>query len=69
MSKRQPKVLFFRDDSPKRQWRWTLVASNGRRLCTPGESFSSKTKAQQNFDTVVGILRDGRTGWILEYKP
>ena len=52
---KQPKVVFFKDTDNK--WRWSLVASNGRKLCTPGESFSSKFKAEQNYYLVQKILR------------
>jgi len=44
---KKPKVVFFKDESGK--WRWSLVAANGRKLCTPGESFSSRFKAEQNY--------------------
>lgn len=54
MSTNQPKVVFFR--SADRKWRWSLVASNGRKLCTPGESFSSKAKAEQNYEKSALIL-------------
>lgn len=49
MSKK-PKVVFFKGED--QQWRWSLVAANGRKLCTPGESFSSRYKAEQNYSTV-----------------
>lgn len=54
MSK-QPKVVFFKGADKK--WRWTLVAKNGRKLCTPGESFSGLSKAEGNFDTVCAVLK------------
>lgn len=44
---KEPKVKFFKD--AKKKWRWSVVAANGRKLCTPGESFSSKFKAEQNY--------------------
>lgn len=50
----QPKVVFFKGKD--RKWRWSLVASNGRKLCTPGESFSSKRRAEGNFDAVCCVL-------------
>jgi len=51
---KQPKVVFFRGEDKK--WRWRLVASNGRKLCAPGESFSSKGKAEGNFEAVCCVL-------------
>lgn len=44
---KQPRVKFFKGADKK--WRWSLIAANGRKLCTPGESFSSKFKAEQNY--------------------
>ncbi len=55
MSKRTPKAVFFKDAQNK--WRWRLVAVNGRILCTPGESFSSRFKAEQNYCLVQKVLR------------
>ncbi len=55
MSKRTPKVVFFKGKDKK--WRWSLVAANGRKLCTPGESFSSRFKAEQNYYLVQKVLR------------
>lgn len=54
MSNRKPKVIFFKGKDKK--WRWSLVAANGRKLCTPGESFSSRAKAEGNYSTVVCTL-------------
>lgn len=51
---KQPKVVFFKD--AKKKWRWSLVAANGRRLCTPGESFSSKFKAEENYKLIGRIV-------------
>lgn len=51
---KQPKVKFFKD--AKNKWRWSLVAANGCRLCSPGESFSSKFKAEQNYYRTRKIL-------------
>lgn len=64
MSKRVPKVVFFKGADKK--WRWRMVANNGRKLCTPGESFSSRAKAEYNFDAVVAIAQ---FGWDTEYQP
>lgn len=55
------KVVFFKDESGK--WRWSLIAANGRKLCTPGESFSSKRKAEDNFYRVRSVL-DGIYGHV-----
>lgn len=53
-SKRLKKVKFFKGADG--QWRWSLVATNGRKLCTPGEGFSSKAAAEKNFRLVVDVL-------------
>ena len=53
---KSPKVVFFKDSD--RKWRWKLVAANGRKLCTPGESFSSKRAAEVNYSTVVCTLNE-----------
>jgi uncharacterized protein YegP (UPF0339 family) len=55
---KNPKVVFFKD--AKKKWRWSLVAANGRKLCTPGESFSSKFKAEQNYELVATLLFNDR---------
>jgi len=57
MSKRLPKVVFFKGADKK--WRWRMVATNGRNLCTPGESFSSRGKAEHNFECVCVVIHDG----------
>jgi len=54
MSKKLPKVVFFKGEDKK--WRWRMVATNGRKLCTPGESFSSLWKAEHNFECVYQVL-------------
>jgi uncharacterized protein YegP (UPF0339 family) len=51
---KKPKTVFFRGADGK--WRWSLVAANGRKLCTPGESFSSKAKAEQNYYAVMDTM-------------
>lgn len=52
---KKPKVVFYKDESGG--YRWSLVAANGRKLCTPGESFSSKRKAEDNYRAVLVIMR------------
>jgi uncharacterized protein YegP (UPF0339 family) len=54
---KQPKVEFFKDTGGK--WRWRMIAKNGRILCEPGESFSSKNKAQHNLQCVLIIFVNG----------
>jgi Domain of unknown function (DUF1508) len=48
---KKPKVVFYKghawSDNPN--WRWKLIAANGKNVCNPGEFFSSKLKAEQNF--------------------
>jgi len=63
---KKAKVVFFR--AADKKWRWSLVAANGRRLCTPGESFSSRRKAEQNFYLVEKILGLSR-GADMVFKP
>lgn len=38
-----------------KQWRWRLVASNGRRLCTPGESFTRRAACLNNIAAVLDV--------------
>ena len=59
MSKRLPRVEFFK--GADKLWRWRMVAANGRKLCTPGESFSSRTKAKYNFDCVYEVMNGNWT--------
>jgi uncharacterized protein YegP (UPF0339 family) len=51
---KKPKVVFFKDADGK--WRWSLIADNGRKLCTPGESFSNISNAERNFYAVTCTL-------------
>jgi uncharacterized protein YegP (UPF0339 family) len=51
------KLKFFK--SKNGQWRWTLVARNGKKICTPGESFSSKQAAEKNYSRVADAFRYG----------
>lgn len=51
----KPKVEFFK--SANKKWRWRLVASNGRKLCTPGEDFSSRRAARENCARVMVAFR------------
>lgn len=54
MSTRKPKVIFYKGADKK--WRWRMVAANGRKLCSPGESFSSKRWASENFSNVAATF-------------
>jgi uncharacterized protein YegP (UPF0339 family) len=56
-SKGAAKVVYFKDAADK--WRWSVIASNGKKLCTPGESFSSKSKAEKNFKRVEKYFKTG----------
>ncbi len=51
---KQPKVIFYKGADKK--WRWKMVASNGRKLCSPGESFSSYRKAVGNWYLVSCVI-------------
>jgi uncharacterized protein YegP (UPF0339 family) len=62
-SKRLKKVKFFKGADG--QWRWSLVAGNGRKLCTPGEGFSSLTAAENNLRLVRTTLFEW---WYVEYE-
>jgi hypothetical protein len=55
--KRQPKVIFFKGADKK--WRWRMVAKNGRNICSPGESFSSHSKARYNFNCLLYVIASG----------
>lgn len=57
MATRKPKVQFFKAATGK--WRWRLIAGNGRKLCTPGEDFSSRQKAADNYMLVCSVLSHG----------
>ncbi len=63
---KKPKVVFYKDSGDK--WRWSLVAANGRKLCTPGEGFSSKRKAEDNYELIHEILLLGGLGIRRVYK-
>lgn len=52
-----PRVVFYMGLNDK--WRWRMLAKNGRIICTPGESFSSKAKAEHNFDCVANAIWHG----------
>ena len=47
-------IKYYRDVAGK--WRWKLVASNGRNLCCPGESFASKRNARDNVRRIAGFF-------------
>ena len=51
-------VEFFKDSTD--HWRWRVIASNGRGICIPGESFSSKAKAEKNFKRVAKFFQTGK---------
>jgi uncharacterized protein YegP (UPF0339 family) len=38
----------------RKEWRWRLVGSNGRKLCHAGEGFTSEAAARANIDLVKG---------------
>jgi uncharacterized protein YegP (UPF0339 family) len=54
---KHPKVEFFKGADNK--WRWRMVAANGRQICSPGESFSSRSKAEYNFECVETVIHAG----------
>jgi uncharacterized protein YegP (UPF0339 family) len=54
---KQPKVVFYKDADNK--WRWRMVAKNGRNICSPGENFSSRAKAHNNFVCVLDVIYYG----------
>lgn len=38
------------------EWYWTLVARNGRNICTPGETFKTRYSAERNLQTVTAAF-------------
>jgi uncharacterized protein YegP (UPF0339 family) len=56
MSNRKPRLTFYR--AANGQVGWRLRAANGKGLNTPGETFSSKSKAEYNLATVREIMCD-----------
>jgi len=46
MTKRQGWIELYTDSSG--QWRWRVIAGNGRIVDTPGESFASKSNARRS---------------------
>jgi hypothetical protein len=57
MSKRLPKVVYYRGQDKK--WRWKIAAVNSRGLCCPGQGFSSRGEAIRNFDRVRKVMVSG----------
>ena len=51
------KATYFKDN--RGLWRWNVVAANSKIICTPGESFSSKAKAEKNFARVTKFFKEG----------
>ena len=54
---KSPKVAFYL--TANKQWRWRLVAANGRAICNPGEQFTRKRDAVRNYETVRDALFAG----------
>ena len=50
------KATYFKDN--RGLWRWNVVAANSKIICTPGESFSSKAKAEKNFARVTKFFKE-----------
>jgi len=60
---KQPKIQFYKGADNK--WRWRMVASNGRVICTPGESFSSRAKAVHNLNCLTDVIFNGYATYYL----
>lgn len=55
MSARKPHFEVFRDS--RGDWRWRLVAGNGRVIADSGEGYASKFNAKRAINTFVDEIR------------
>lgn len=51
------KFHLYRD--AKREWRWRLVARNGRIVATSGEGYKRKASALAAMFGIIGAISDG----------
>lgn len=47
------RVYRSRSANPKQRWRWTLIASNGRKIANSGEGYARRSDASRMADYVV----------------
>ncbi len=45
--------VLYRDQAS--QWRWTLIAANGRKLADSGESYHNKADASHAINLIAGM--------------
>lgn len=65
-----PRFVTFEDKAGK--WRWRLVADNGRKIATSGESFYSRTNAQRaarNVGQAAGAAAPPRRQRVRRLRP
>jgi len=53
----------FLDDAGK--WRWRIIANNGRKVASSGESFASRRNALRAFWTMVYAVQSTGTSLVL----
>jgi uncharacterized protein YegP (UPF0339 family) len=51
-------IKFYK--AKNKQWTWHLVAPNGRKIATSGETFSSKTKCTNSVGKLLEIVMENR---------
>lgn len=52
----RPRFVVYRDTAG--DWRWRLVAANGRTVADSGEGYASRRGARQAITTVVCLVQD-----------
>lgn len=63
------RVQIFRGrGSAKNQWRWRLVAKNGRKIASSGEAFYDKSGAQKALKRVLEDVADVYTAFEISGK-
>ena len=52
------RLTYYRDK--KKEWRWRLIARNGRKIATSGEGYKRLDHTQYMANKICGHLLDGQ---------
>ncbi|ANP47121.1 DUF1508 domain-containing protein [Candidatus Viadribacter manganicus] len=45
----------YREQSPRRDYRWTLYAANGRKIANSGEGFVARAGCYRSMQLLIGL--------------